>query len=561
MQRLAIICLLSLSGWMVSNAQNLETVNLAFNDLPVDEAIQQFSSQSGYHFAYNPDILQQHTISVNLENERVDKAVEKAFSDYYSYKIRGSYIILLPKSETQKLPKSEESQVIKGEVREEGTNKVLDNVSIYEVNTLKPVLTDESGSYEIDVSLPEDMAFIAISKENYQDTVIQVKKNSFWSVTLKKKEIPALKKVSEEIQGMLNNNKVQTHANNVNLTERRPVHLSLTPGISTNGFLSGQFTNKSSINIIAGYSYALEGVEFGGFLNMERSYVQGFQASGGLNINGDYMKGIQAAGFSNITLTAVDGWQLAGFSNHAGTLDGVQMSGAINTTKSGEGFQAAGFANWNNGNFHGTQAAGAINWSGDRYQGVQVSGFFNYAKMLSGVQIGIINISDSVSSGFMLGVINWARNGLHNFEVSTNDITPYNLSFKSGVYPFYTILRAGINPQAQFWDYGMGLGSMHFIGKRAFIDFEGTQHVIQALDQGYINGINFEARLQARFGYKVAKHFQIIGGPVFHFYHLKPDNFEDLTFADRFGKNPLFESRTSSKITKGWVGYELAVRF
>ena len=44
----------------------------------------------------------------------------------------------------------------------------------------------------------------------------------------------------------------------------------------------------------------------------------------------------------------------------------------------------------------------------------------------------------------MLGVVNWSKNGLHVLEVSTNDVMPYNLAFKSGLDAFYTVLRAGI---------------------------------------------------------------------------------------------------------------------
>ncbi|MEQ9303518.1 MAG: hypothetical protein RJQ14_06335, partial [Marinoscillum sp.] len=265
-----------------------------------------------------------------------------------------------------------------------------------------------------------------------------------------------------------------------------------------------------------------------------------------LNINGDYLDGVQMAGFSNITMGYADGVQMAGFSNHSGDQLGLQMAGSLNTAK----------------DVTGTQMAGSVNISTGELTGVQLSGFLNYTKILRGVQIGVLNVADSIGSGFSLGVVNWLKGGLHHFEVSTNDVTPYNVAFKSGVYPFYTILRAGINPHnGQLWEHGMGFGSMHPIKKKAFIDFEGTYHVIQGLNSGYIDGVNFEGRFQIRVGWKITDHLNLIGGPIIHFYVLNPHNKEHLRIADHFGRNPLFGSETSEKVSKGWLGYELSVRF
>ncbi|MEQ8470197.1 MAG: STN domain-containing protein [Marinoscillum sp.] len=533
-----------LSILFVGSAQSPQKISLALDKASVTDAMEEFSAQTGYRFAYNPDILRNDHISVDLRDVSIDKALASTFTNY-DYKIRGSYVVLLPKNIKSGSSERIQSVTVQGEVLEEGTGKKLENVTVYEIINLKPVLTNASGSYQIDVSLPEEMTYLAISKENYQDTVIQVKKNSIWSISLKPKNEPKEEK-ENSIFDRLNNEKVQTHANNVNLTERRLFHLALTPGLSTNGFLSGQFTNKLSFNLIAGYSYALEGVELGGFLNMERSYVSGTQLSGALNINGDYMSGVQMAGFSNITMGYVDGVQMAGFSNHSRNQRGLQMAGALNTAK----------------DVTGTQMSGSVNISTGELTGVQLSGFLNYTKVLRGVQIGVLNVADSISSGFSLGVVNWLKGGLHHFEVSSNDITPYNLAFKSGVYPFYTILRVGVNPHdGQLWDHGMGFGSMHPIKKRGFIDFEGTYHMIQGLNTSYINGVNFEARFQVRVGWKITDHLNVIGGPVLHFYMLNPNNKEHLSFADRFGKNPLFGSETTEKVSKSWLGYEVAIRF
>lgn len=576
MRRLITACFLVVSFTTYSQ----DKVSLELNHVSVSEAINLFTEASGYRFAYNPDILSNEEVTASLSNASLEKAVDVVFAKHYDYKIRGSYVILLPKHGTATgASQRTEPITIQGEIFEEGTNKKLENVSVYEIQTLKPVLTNKSGDYSIDVEIPEDMAFLAISKANYQDTIIQVKKNSIWSITLKKKKESVEKSVKEVVFDKFNGREVQTHDENINLTERRWIHFALTPGVSTNGFISGQFTNKFSTNLLAGYSYALEGLEIGGALNMERSYVRGVQISGFLNINGDYLQGVQMAGASNITLGSVRGVQMGAFSNHAKSLDkgmqmggavnivlgpvkglqlagfsnhayslenGVQMAGAVNTSKEGKGSQWSGFANWNRGTF----------------EGLQISSFLNYTKNLKGLQIGIVNIADSVKSGFMIGLINWTKNGIHHFEVSANDITPYNIGFRSGVYPFYVVLQVGFDPyNANLWDTGYGFGTMvHFKGK-SFLDIESTYHQLQPLDKGYIDGANVEGRLKVRFGYDLAKHIHLIGGPVVHLFHFQPDNSEDIEFAERFGKHPFTKSASETRITKAWVGYEFAVRF
>lgn len=532
---------------VVSVCAQANLITLELQEATPQEAMAQVMAQTNYQFAYNPDLLKDEPITLALNQVRVDQALDQLFAQDYQVKVRGSYVVLLPRETQESTPKRSSKTQIKGEVLEASTNRQLEDVTIYEVQTLRPVFTDASGSYSIDIELPDEVAFIAISKEHYQDTVIQVKRNEFWKISLRRKDkIPKDKEVkADKVQQKFLSDKISMHARNVNLTERRFFQLALTPGLSTNGFLSGQFTNKVSINMIAGYSHAVEGAEFGGALNMSRSYVQGVQMSGGVNINGELTNGVQFAGISNITLADLRGWQAAGFSNQVDQASGVQMAGAMNFSKNMKGVQIAGMSNWNQ----------------YEYRGVQISGGLNYTKKLKGLQIGVVNVADSVAGGVMLGVVNWAKNGFHVLEFSSNDVATYNLAFKSGVEAFYTILKAGINPHDnQLWDYGMGIGTLARWKEKAFIDLEATYHVIQPLDQKFIDGVNVSTRLQMRFGYRLANNVQLIGGPIFHFLFFKPKNAEDLDFADRFGKRTLSNTRTNSFNRKWWLGYEFAVR-
>ncbi|MDW3194522.1 MAG: STN domain-containing protein [Cytophagales bacterium] len=538
----SVMCFVAVTVWSQSNL-----ITLDLQEASAQEAMAQVMAQTNYQFAYNPDVLKDDPITLSLNQVQIDKALDKLFAQNYQVKVRGSYVVLLPRKQEESAPKKNSIQ-IKGAVLEASTNRQLEDVTIYEVQTLKPVFTDASGNYSLEIELPDEVAFIAISKEHYQDTVIQVKRNEFWKISLRRKDkAPKAKEEKvDKVQQKFLSDKISMHAKNVNLTERRFFQLALTPGLSTNGFLSGQFTNKVSINMIAGYSHAVEGAEFGGALNMSRSYVQGVQMSGGVNINGELTNGVQFAGISNITLADLKGWQAAGFSNQVDQASAVQMAGGMNFSKNMKGVQIAGMSNWNQYEYHG----------------VQISGGLNYTRKLKGIQIGVVNVADSVAGGMMLGVVNWAKNGFHVLEFSSNDVAPYNLAFKSGVEAFYTILRAGINPHDnQLWDYGMGIGTLARWKEKTFIDLEATYHVIQPLDQRFIDGVNVSTRVQMRFGYRLANKIQLIGGPVLHFLFFKPKNIEDLSFADRFGRSTLSSTQTNSFSRKWWLGYAFAVRF
>lgn len=537
---LTFLFCVSIESWAQTNLISLE-----LDSVSAEEAITQVKNQASIQFAYNPDVLTQETISGAFKDVPLDKAVNQLFGDHYDVKLRGSYVVLLPKKKQMQPSRKSTKIQITGEIVEASTSKQLEGVTIYEVSSLKPVLTNAAGEYAMDLDLPDEVAFIAISKENYEDTVIQVRKNEFWKISLRRKT-KVTKTKTDKIQRKFLSDKISMHAKNVNLTERRPIQLALTPGLSTNGFLGGQFTNKVSINVLAGYSHAVEGVEIGGALNMSKSYVQGVQLAGAVNINGELTNGVQFAGMSNVTLSDLKGWQAGGFSNHVKQASGVQTAGGFNFSQNMKGVQIAGISNWNQFEYHG----------------VQISGGWNYTKRLKGIQIGVVNVADSVVSGVMIGVVNWAKNGFHVVEFSSNDISPYNLAFKSGVEAFYTILRAGINPHVnKLWDYGMGIGSLARLKQKAYFDLEATYHVIQPLDQKYIDGVNAETRLALRFGYQFPGNIELIGGPVLHFFFFRPENAENLVFADRFGKSTLVNVQTDSFTRKWWLGYEVALRF
>ena len=207
----------------------------------------------------------------------------------------------------------------------------------------------------------------------------------------------------------------------------RPFQLSLLPPLSTNGLEAGRVVNHVSLNLIGGYNGGVQGVEAGGFVNVNKHDVQGCQLAGFVNANAGSVTGVQAAGFVNA---------------NAGTAQGVQTAGFGNVSRGGQVLQVGGF-------FNVAQTATA-----------QVAGFINVAKHVKGLQLGFINVCDS-TSGVPIGFINVVRRGgLRQFELATSDALHTTVSFKLGTPRLYTIVAVGRQFSSGFhWGYGLGLGT------------------------------------------------------------------------------------------------------
>ncbi len=527
-----------------ARAQTNDVVTLNMENASYQRVFQALTELTGKKFAYNSDLIPEQPVNVAVEQEALPVVLKQILGSKLSYVERGQYIIIVPAEK----PKKQLSISTRGEILDANTHKELPEVSVYEVNRLTSAMTDHFGQYTLTASVPDEVAFIAISKANYQDTVIQVTpKDRFFTVLLKPIQEIQQQNPTDTLKlvRFFTRSKVRKHASNVSLTERRLAQVSLLPGLSSNGFISGKISNVFSFNIIAGYAHSLHGVELGGFLNMERMEGSGLQMAGAINIVGSYFHGNQWAGISNITLQDFSGFQAAGFSNHARKVVGLQLAGGLNTATETHGMQLSGFANHNSGTL----------------SGVQLSGFINRTGTLKGMQIGIINLAREVESGFSIGLINLFKDELHQLEASTNDITPYNMSFKSGLNGFYSVISAGIDPHAgQLWSYGLGFGSQWPLHKFLIASTELSLNTLQPLDRAYMDGFNSDIRWGIRMGGRLTEKISIHGGPVFHYYFFGRHG-QNPQFSDRFGTNTLYHHIRGNALTKTWIGYEAAIRF
>ena len=315
------------------------------------------------------------------------------------------------------------------------------------------------------------------------------------------------------------------------------------PFLGSNRFVSGMLTNRFSLNVLAGYSGGVRGIEIGGLMNMDRGDVRVVQIGGIGNIVGGQTDGLQVGGFFNVTAGRMNGWQMAGFTNIAiDTLMGVQISGFANvlrgvmygpqisgfanfTSQNVDGIQLSGFTNIaikdvkfgqisgfaNYGrDVSGVQIAGFTNVSTGTNKSLQLSGFLNYATDLHGLQIAPFNYADTVSAGLPVGVFSFVRRGFHPIEISTEEMFWANLSFKTGVNGFYNIFSAGYSGDMAYAGYG--IGSQFYIKKKFSpgLEFQ-TRAIVGIEDEISFKGI--QNKLQLNFTWKFHKHFSITTGP------------------------------------------------
>ncbi|MFA6484079.1 MAG: hypothetical protein WCW62_15980 [Bacteroidales bacterium] len=282
-------------------------------------------------------------------------------------------------------------------------------------------------------------------------------------------------------------------------TRVSPFHLSFITPLGTNGLQSWNTTNLISVNLFAGFSGGLKGVEFGGFANALKGDMNGVQVAGFCNNTFGKANGMEIAGYWNFNKEKVTGGQLSGFANVA--LDTV------------DGIQGSGFANVTVGDMKGVQATGFANVTTGYQQGVQVAGFFNYAKKLRGVQVGVVNVADTVERGIPIGFLSFVRNGYKVIQVGGNETLFGEVSFKTGVRQFYNILSVGASARAGSvkWGYGYGIGTLIAVGQRMDLSIEAVSYQINE-DAWYTYRMNMLNRLNLALSYNITRNIGVYAG-------------------------------------------------
>lgn len=478
---------------------------------------------------------------------------------------------------------------IEGYVRDARTGASIPNKTVYDIRGLHSARTDAEGKFILEIPAKGKFTGIATSDQAYADTSLVIRtrpQEIILPVRVRPDTLfaPGADTLDAGVRkvNLLGVVKWATSATGLQrsgflpLTTYRPAQLSFLPFVGTNLLMSGAVSNSVSVNVLAGYNGAVSAVELGGLMNIDRFDVDGFQAGGLVNVVGRRMHGAQLAGIVNLDLGTVHGFQAAGIANMASDtaggmqlagifnlarweMDGLQLAGIANTAAVGirgsqiagianysarevSGFQLAGIANVSprkTGQFQVAglvnyarhvekfQVAGVINAVADTISGVQASGILNYARVNNGLQLGLINVADTVG-GVTIGLFNFVRHGYNKLEVAGNEVLPMNVRFKFGSRAFYSIAGAGVNlfSPEPVWGYTYGFG--HVFGKAPdhYFNLDVSLTNIQRTSTAY-EGWKLNTRVGLAYTFRLGNKTGFYVGPVWS--RLDYDTFSEPT--------------------------------
>jgi hypothetical protein len=580
-------------------------VSLNFSNVAISDVFKSITKQTEVQFSYNSSLFNDtRKVSLNVSKMPLRLVLENLFKGTsQSYKLRKYYIIIYQVA-AQKT--NEVKRILfTGYIYDGRDSASLENVSVYIKNGKYAALSNDYGYFTVQFSKPEKQSsvLISVAKENYKDTTIaidasapkqfkiylnpkpsisnQISQNSLPlivdSFRILPKKDSVIKSEKEFIGKWLGFKKFRQNLRNINDTLFSNFSLSLVPIISTNKLLSINTINKTSVNLLIGYSKGTKIAEVGGFLNIDNGNVKYVQAAGFGNVVTDSVLGVQAAGVFNIVNGYVKGVQLGGVFNVASKINAIQLAGVFNHSKSGEGLQAAGVYNFNSGHIRGIQAAGVFNASDSikgiqlagllnaskQVDGLQLSGLLNVAKKVKGSQISIINIADTVD-GIPFGVFSFVRKGYHKLEISTNELLFLNVGFKTGVEKLHNNIFVGVNviPARPILTMGYGLGTLIKMNNKWKFNADISA---QLLYNYQINDIGFNAinKLFIGLEYKVNKKVGLAFGPSIN---LLVNDFSNNQYYESINAlipKPIYSSTNIAENTntKAWLGFHVSARF
>lgn len=620
-----IIFLAFTCGIQNANAQaNLQQrISINVQDLPVTQVLSIIEQEYDYYFAYNPIYLPKGKVTINRENTPIKHILNEILESKFSYNLIGNHIILNPKSQ-QAISKT---YTITGTISNID-NIPIDSVIIYAVKDQKAVITDKNGQYSI--NLQKQPQYINISHPYFNDTLIltetliegitirlQTKQHQvFDDIEITKleanlHEIQQEKSTFENVELVkrLVSQEAIYVANHLEVRKHSPAQLSFVPWFGSNAKHKGLQTNVLSINVLAGYSGGLCGLEvgglaniiqkdvigvqvggltnivngntngaqFGGILNYNFGYLNGIQVGGIGNISLNTTRGIQAGGIFNINKGDIAGLQVSGITNiNPGSVKGVQISGIYNFTPSVSGVQIAGILNTSNVKIHGVQIAGIsnfasstkgvqlsgfMNFSSGNVSGMQIAGIINKAKVLNGVQLGIINIADSVENGLQFGLFNIVKNGYRAFELTTNETYAFDFLYKTGGKKLYSILNIAVDKNEVGAGYGLGLVQPMFNNLSASVDGISTAMLFSNDTENIYQGQKTSIRIALN--YDFYKHLGLTSGVSFNFFNPYHDSENsssgnELTFSGN--SNNLITQSIETNQKAAWIGWFVGIR-
>jgi len=371
-----------------------------------------------------------------------------------------------------------------------------------------------------------------------------------------------------------------TDSTHVNTYKTVPVQLTFIYPMGTNGFQAAKIPVNLSINILAGMSGGVEGLEVGSLVNFANGDVTGVQAAGLANFSTGNIIGIQASGLASGSLGTLRGVQFSGLTSfnkgymvgmqvsglanvNTDSVAGVQFAGLVNvTTRNMAGLMASGISNTTVGNFNGAQLSGILNVTTQELNGVQI-GLMNYARTINGFQLGLVNIAHSADKGAALGLFTYIRTGYHKFEVESNETFYLNTTFKSGVERLYMIYTIGFKTKGDkaYWAPGFGIGTYFTLSEKLSMNTDLIARQVNE-DEWWTKDLNMLNTLKVNVAYQLSEKVQLYGGPSLNVAISGIEDNEGNIIGESFTPSWAFYSKTyDHKQVKMYLGFNAGIRF
>lgn len=594
----SIFLLLSIFNSSAQNKTPLleRKVSIRADKTAVEVILQQIAEEGNFTFSYAPQVLSgMEATSIVAGNQSVRDVLNKLFNGNINYKEKGNHIILTRK-EIKKQKEETGWFVISGYIKADDGSEIPE-VSIFDKKSRESTISNKYGFFnlKIDGKHKNQDLILSVNKVQYKDTIVFVKQtgNSIINITLYPEEVtPAAVDSSARLDSILKADQMafinfllsqesQVNTRNIKDTIYQKYQVSLIPYIGTNLRLSGNTINDYSLNILGGYSMGTRKIELGGLFNINRDSVKYLQMAGLFNFDGGHVEGVQLAGLANVNLKSVNGAELSGLLNvNLDSMQGVQLAGLLNVNlehvngiqgagllnanlaKNSSAIQVSGLLNVATGNLSGLQVASLMNVGVKKVQGVQISGLLNYARSIEGTQIGFLNISDSCS-GIPFGILSYVHRGYHQFEISTDEFYPLNISLRTGVRALYNIVSVGMKLDSLEeiqWYFGYGLGSAVNLGKKWQLNVDVTMN--QPIHGNTLNYFSPLSKLNLSVEKRFSKYFSIAAGPSLNYFVYKStDDYLQSLSEDVPSTFISSTERPNNYAEKIWLGGKVALRF
>jgi hypothetical protein len=175
-------------------------------------------------------------------------------------------------------------------------------------------------------------------------------------------------------------------------------HLALAfdfaPYLGTSSIDGTRTVRSVSLGMLGALTGGVEGFGLGFLAHITVLDLHGLQAAGLASYVGGSARGLNLAGLGAWQDEGLRGASLAGLGSvTVGPVSGVQAAGLVVAAQ---------------GEVHGVQAAGISAVATGQVEGLQAAGVFNYAKGVTGAQLGTVNVSSQPVTGVQLGLINVA---------------------------------------------------------------------------------------------------------------------------------------------------------